>query len=63
MGYCDDDRDDFGVLASLACPVSCDSCGIGMCFTASTNELAACDGDGQNNDVFSDFERRRRRVL
>jgi len=33
--------------AALACPVSCDSCAIGMCFKPASNELAACDGDGQ----------------
>ena len=31
----------------MACPVSCDSCALGMCFTPATNEMAACDGNGQ----------------
>jgi len=47
MGYCEEDKDAFGVLASMACPVSCDSCALGMCFQPATNEIAACDGDGQ----------------
>ena len=47
MGYCNDDKDAFGVKASMACPVSCDSCALGMCFTPSNNEMIACDGDGQ----------------
>ena len=49
--YCNDDTDAFGVKASLACPVSCDSCDIGMCFKPASNELAACDGDGQVSRV------------
>ena len=47
MGYCNDDKDAFGVKASMACPVSCDSCALGMCFTPSNNDMIACDGDGQ----------------
>lgn len=47
MGYCEEDADAFGVKASMACPVSCDSCALGMCFKPATNEMAACDGDGQ----------------
>ena len=47
QGYCNDDKDAFGVKAALACPVACDSCALGMCFKPATNEIAACDGDGQ----------------
>ncbi|EKX39485.1 hypothetical protein GUITHDRAFT_154428 [Guillardia theta CCMP2712] len=44
MGYCDDDVDAFGVPASQACPVSCDTCSIGMCFEYTTNEIRSCSG-------------------
>ena len=56
MGYCEDDRDAFGVTAALACPVACDSCALGACFIPATNEIMSCDGAGQDNAVFSDWE-------
>lgn len=30
-GRCEDDFDIYGVRASLACPVACDTCPLGMC--------------------------------
>ena len=44
IAYCETDRDVFGVLASKACPVSCDTCPLGKCYIKATNTLMACAG-------------------
>jgi len=46
MGYCGDDVDVYGTPASIACPVACDTCQLGMCFEGTSNKLNACGGWG-----------------
>mmetsp|Transcript_2434 Transcript_2434/g.6605 ORF Transcript_2434/g.6605 Transcript_2434/m.6605 type:complete len:250 (+) Transcript_2434:1293-2042(+) len=44
LGWCDNDHDVFGVPASVACPVSCDTCPLGMCFDIYSNQFSRCFG-------------------
>uniref|UniRef100_A0A6U2BCF6 ShKT domain-containing protein n=1 Tax=Hemiselmis andersenii TaxID=464988 RepID=A0A6U2BCF6_HEMAN len=44
MGYCESDKDVFGTLASVACPVSCDTCPLGKCYIRDSNTLMQCAG-------------------